>query len=139
MLSQTIKRQTMSIDISERFQWLEIEGRHILHMNVTNASEKELLAMLYKTTEYTHNPPAGADKLYCLLENEGGASFTLRVFKESIAYLRNYACFEISAGYGKFDAVWIAASKIQQTVLRRKTGLFKTKEKALKFVLTESK
>ncbi len=121
--------------IDKRFRWEDVNGKMILHVDISYALGEELIAIIYRLSHYENHFPDTVKKAYLLVRNKQSTP-EIKVFKHLIFYAKKCNFFEKSAYYGYIAPIGTAAIKVINPYLKHKVKLFKTQKEALDFLLT---
>lgn len=128
---------TNELDINKRFKWLFINNKNILDINITDASELEVMAIFHRLSYYGSNVPAKGDSDPRILINLTNATFTLKSLRVVIAHSKVKTYFVRHSGYGAKSPIWITLLKLMSPYLKSKALIFKTREQALTYATGE--
>ena len=138
--TELVEENVMSVDqsvapsLAARFKWLEIDGQHILDIDMQNATEEESIAIAHATHYYGQKAPTTGKKY--MMTNMSGAKVSLAAIRVTIRQIRQKKCFHMVCGYGTKSKMLIVGARLIGAYFGNGGMTFNTREQAISYLST---
>lgn len=121
-------------ELRARFNWIKVKDRYILDIDLTNASEKEVLAVNHASRYYGDHAPT-KDRIY-MMTNMSGAKVTLAIIRSTIRQIKQKKCFHMVCGYGSKSTMLIVGARLIGAMFGNGGVTFETREEAIDYLMS---